>query len=104
MALPRRNAAFQEVFERLDRQAGRIAELERELARVSPQVAAIEARIEDLRGTVERASLPPGDEATVASALERIEREHAQVRARISAATRFEERLRVLEDRGEPNT
>jgi chromosome segregation ATPase len=105
MALGRRTgdavtrADYDHVIERLDRQHGRIAELEREVARLSPQVAAIEARIEDLRQAVERAALPAGDEAGVAAALERIEREHEQVRVRISAAARFEERLRQLEDR-----
>jgi chromosome segregation ATPase len=89
---------YDHIIERLDRQHGRIAELEREVARLSPQVAAIEERIEDLRQALERDALPPGDQATLAEALARIEREHEQVRVRISAAARFEERLRVLED------
>lgn len=104
MALGRRNDAvsradYDHIIERLDRQHGRIAELEREIARLSPQVAAIEVRLEDLRQTVERGALPAGDQATAAEALERIERVHEQVRLRITAATRFEERLRVVEER-----
>lgn len=94
----RTRADLAQLGERLDRQHERLAEVEREVYRLSPQVAAIEGRIEDLRQAVERAALPAGDQATVADALERIEREHEQVRVRISAATRFEERLRVLEE------
>lgn len=92
-------ADYDHIIERLDRQHGRIAELEREIARLSPQVAALEARIEDLRQLVERTELPAGEQATVADALARIEREHEQVRVRISAAVRFEERLRQVEDK-----
>ena len=54
--------------------------------------------MEDLRQALERSALPAGDQATVADALARIERVHEQVRVRISAAARFEERLRVLEE------
>lgn len=89
---------YDHIIERLDRQHGRLADLEREIARLSPQVAAIESRIEDLRQAIERAALPPGDQTTVAAALEQIQREHEQVRVRISAAARFEERLRRVED------
>lgn len=87
-----------EVGERLDRQHGRIGELERDLARIGPQVAALEARFEDLRqqGTVPQ---PDPAELTEAGALvEQIRREHERMRARVSAAARFEERLGRLED------
>jgi len=99
MALGRRTRAdYDHIIERLDRQHARLADIEREIVRISPQVAAIEARIEDLRQRIERTDLPAGDQPTIATALERIEREHEQIRVRITAAARFEERLRVLED------
>jgi uncharacterized protein involved in exopolysaccharide biosynthesis len=86
---------------RAERQHQRIADLERELGRLSPQVAALEERLEGLR---QRLDLPDLDATTderaeARSLVEEIRREHAQVRARISAATVFEERLRVLEAR-----
>lgn len=99
-------AGHQETQDRLDRQLARIEETERELARVAPQLAALEARLEKLRERVERAVLPsprvnghepaPGDD--VRTLQEELARQQEQVRARISAAVRFEERLRRLED------
>ena len=87
--------------ERVERQHQRIAELERELTRVSPQVAALEERVEDLRQRLDVPDLDASDadRAEARSLVEEIRREHAQVRARITAATVFEERLRVLEQR-----
>jgi chromosome segregation ATPase len=87
-----------EVTERFDRQHGRIAELERDLARIGPQVAALEARFEDLRQqqTVPRPGAEELDEAGVL--VEQVRREHERMRARVSAAARFEERLGQLED------
>lgn len=96
MAL-RRNA-LHALEEQVTRQRQRIGELERELARVSPQVAALESRLEDLRQLVERPPTPGADENTPSDLLARVERQHEQVRVRISAAARFEERLRKLED------
>ncbi|MEU6134994.1 hypothetical protein [Nocardioides sp. NPDC047086] len=85
-----------------DRQRVRIGDLERELARVSPQVAALEARVETLRDAVERGSIATGapseGHVDAASIWAEIQRQQEQVRARITAATRFEERLRRLED------
>lgn len=90
-----------EIFERFERQHRRIAAVERELARVLPQVAALEERMEDLRERLEHGAAPtvsePADPA-VRALWEDITRQHEQVRARISAAARFEERLRQLED------
>ena len=89
----------------VDRQRVRIGDLEREVARVSPQVAALEARLETLRGQVETrvaagAAAPDDSEGSAdpADMLAEIQRQHEQVRARISAAARFEERLRRLEE------
>lgn len=80
-------------------QGDRIADLERELLRLSPQVAALEQRVEDLRVRIEDPAFT-GDDAERAEArslVEEVRAEHARVRARISAASVFEERLRVLE-------
>ena len=94
-------ATLRSVRARLDRQHQRIAELERELIRVSPQLAALEERVEALRQRVESPdhTSSPENEAQATSLVEEIKREHAQVRARISAAAVFEERLRVVEER-----
>lgn len=93
---------IQELRAITDRQRVRIGDLERELARVSPQVAALEARLETLRDIVERGDLAagaPSDGHVDASSIwAEIQRQQEQVRARITAATRFEERLRRLED------
>ena len=85
--------------ERIERQHARIAELERELARLT-QLAALEERLEDLRQRLDVPDLDASDtnRAEARSLVEEVRREHAQVRARISAATVFEERLRVLEE------
>lgn len=86
----------------------RVADLERrlgdalrELGRIGPQVAALEERIEALRQQVEEPT-PTGSPEEVAAArtvLDEVRAEHARVRARISAAVVYEERLRVLEER-----
>jgi chromosome segregation ATPase len=95
-------ATIEELRAITDRQRVRIGDLERELARVSPQVAALEARLETLRDTVERGNLAAGASSDghvdASSIWAEIQRQQEQVRARITAATRFEERLRRLED------
>ncbi|MEI7055145.1 hypothetical protein WBG06_04950 [Nocardioides sp. CCNWLW239] len=95
-------ATIEELRAITDRQRVRIGDLERELARVSPQVAALEARLETLRDAVERgatATSPPAAGSVDTAAIwAEIQRQQEQVRARITAATRFEERLRRLED------
>lgn len=94
-------ARLRKLEQRAHRQHERIAELERELGRVSPQLAALEARVEDLRENLGQrpisATAEEHDEARLL--LDDVRREHRQVRARISSATVFEERLRVVEDR-----
>jgi len=94
-----------ELNARLDRQLARIEETERELARIGPQLAALEARLETLRERVDRDAGPrasdadqPASEEEVRSLQEELARQQEQVRARISAAARFEERLRRVED------
>jgi len=98
MRLPT-SGRVRELEERAERQHERIAELERELKRLSPQLAALEERLEDLRQRLEVPDLDgsDADRGEARTLVEEVRREHAQVRARISAATVFEERLRVLE-------
>lgn len=82
------------------RQQGRVGDLERELMRLSPQVAALETRVEELARRLDPApeAGSPEDFAEARSLVEEVRAEHARVRARISAASVFEERLRVLEE------
>lgn len=79
----------------------RLGDVERELGRVSPQLAALEARLEDLVERIDGRVLQatPAEEAEARSLLADVKAEHARVRARITAATVFEERLRVVEDK-----
>jgi uncharacterized protein involved in exopolysaccharide biosynthesis len=93
-----------EVTVRLNRQHERIAELERELARVSPQVAALEERLAALSAgsaIPDLGTVLESDDPAAADLLEAIRAEHARVRARISAAAKYEERLRQLEEKVE---
>lgn len=73
---------------------------ENEVRRLAPQVAALEARIDDIRRRLDDAALAPATdvEAEQRTLLEEIRTEHARVRARLQAASHFEERLRRLED------
>lgn len=95
-------AIIEELRAITDRQRARIGDLERELARVSPQVAALEARLETLRDIVERGNIATtaaaGGDVDTAAIWAEIQRQQEQVRARITAAMRFEERLRRLEE------
>ncbi|HEX4189384.1 MAG TPA: hypothetical protein VHZ06_00205 [Marmoricola sp.] len=79
----------------------RLADVEREAIRLSPQVAALEARVEDLRARLDDTGYPADDaeRAEARRLVEEVRSEHAKVRARISGAVVFEERLRVLEER-----
>lgn len=84
--------------QRLDRQNRRIGALERDMNRMGPQMAALEARLESLRERLVRPEAGPGDYDEALSLVEEVRREHERIRARISAASRFEERLRQLEE------
>ncbi|MCA1655513.1 MAG: hypothetical protein LC635_03505 [Pseudonocardiaceae bacterium] len=85
----------------------RFAEVERlqhwsanELERMIPQVAAQESQLESLRqkiSAVPAADQPQVDEAR--SLIDEIQREHRQIRARLTAVAQYEDRLRKLEDR-----
>lgn len=88
---------------RLSRRLARIEELvpdvqahHRDLARMGPQVAALEQRVEQLRLDVSRpATAVDGGRSEL---LDEMRRLHAQVRERVASLTIYEERLRVLED------
>ena len=84
---------------RVDDLDRRLADALRELGRIGPQVAALEERVESLRQRVEEPDPTgtPDDLAAARNVLDEVRAEHARVRARISAAVVFEERLRVLE-------
>jgi predicted nuclease with TOPRIM domain len=69
-----------------------------ELARLAPQVAALETRLEQkARPTVLAGELQDLPEAR--SLVEVVREEHARVRARLSLVSAYEERLRRLEER-----
>jgi chromosome segregation ATPase len=69
-----------------------------ELARLAPQVAALETRVEQkARPTVLAGELQDLPEAR--SLVEVVREEHARVRARLSLVSAYEERLRRLEER-----
>lgn len=105
---------LQTVFERLDRQRGRIEKLEkgaksnakeaefyvREINRVSPQLSALESKVEDLRQALTTPSVGSPEELVEARSLvEEIRTEHARIRVRLSAVTTYEERLRRIEEK-----
>jgi predicted nuclease with TOPRIM domain len=72
-----------------------------ELARLAPQAAAFEARLEQqARPTVLTGGLADLPEARLL--LDVVREEHARVRARLSLVSAYEERLRRLEQRTAP--
>ncbi len=84
---------------RLRRESERRAtQLTDALDQLGLQVAALEQRLEDVRVRIETPPAPaPGEAAEAGSLLKVLRREHAQVRARLSALTAYEERLRRVE-------
>ncbi|WP_410668136.1 hypothetical protein [Amycolatopsis sp. cmx-4-68] len=73
-----------------------------ELDRLIPHVAAQEGRLETLRESI--ALVPNADAPQVAEArtlIEEIQRQHAQIRVRLAGISRYEDRLRRLEERTE---
>ncbi|MEQ0561519.1 hypothetical protein ABJI51_26050 [Amycolatopsis sp. NEAU-NG30] len=73
-----------------------------ELDRLIPHVAAQEGRLETLRESI--ALVPNADPPQLAEArtlIEEIQRQHAQIRVRLAGISRYEDRLRRLEDRAE---
>ncbi|WIY04185.1 hypothetical protein QRX60_10180 [Amycolatopsis mongoliensis] len=73
-----------------------------ELDRLIPHVAAQEGRLETLRESM--ALVPSTDSAQNAEArtlIEEIQRQHAQIRVRLAGISRYEDRLRRVEERAE---
>jgi len=100
----------------VDEQRNRFADLERrfdeveklqrwsanELERIIPQVAGQESQLESLRQKI--SSVPVSDQPQIEQArslIDEIQREHSQIRVRLTAVAQYEDRLRKLEDRGE---
>lgn len=71
-----------------------------EVRRMAPQLAAAEARLAELTELVTRAR-PVGDEegAEAVRLIDEIRKEHRRIRARMTAISWYEERLRRLEER-----
>ncbi|NUR05495.1 MAG: hypothetical protein HOQ22_01945 [Nocardioidaceae bacterium] len=92
------DVALHDVHARLDRQHERIAALERDLARIGPQVAALESRLEDVRAHGGPVSADAADLEEARTLVAEMRREHERMRARVSAASRFEERLGQVEE------
>jgi chromosome segregation ATPase len=73
-----------------------------ELDRLIPHVAAQEGRLETLRESI--SLVPNTDTPQIAEArtlIEEIQRQHAQIRVRLAGISRYEDRLRRLEERTE---
>jgi hypothetical protein len=94
-----------EIEKRISELERRLAVVERtadwsanELARISPQVAAFEVRLEEqARPAVFTGELEDLPEARLL--VDVVREEHARVRARLALVSAYEERLRVLESR-----
>lgn len=102
-------------WDRLERQARRISEVERvsrtaakeaelhvrEMNRVAPQLAALESKVETLRQALEAG--PRVDEVDdlrqARNIVDEVRREHERIRIRLSAVTTYEERLRRIEEK-----
>ncbi len=78
-----------------------------EMRRVAPQVAALDSRLEDLHQSAQPLAGSPEEVAEARNILDEVRREHAQVKARLTAVAWYEDRLRRIEDqlasRAEPD-
>lgn len=102
-------AATDEVVARLNRLSRRLAKVEelvptvrghdRDLARIGPQVAALEERMEALRLAADAPVVDERDVPEARSLLAEVRRLHQQVRVRVTSLVRYEERIRQLEER-----
>lgn len=76
-----------------------------DLDRMSPSIAALEMRLEELRHEVVRVRVgEPAASSPSWQLLEEVRREHSQVRARLTTVAAYEERLRRLEGTSAPIT
>jgi hypothetical protein len=110
------------VYDRLEDQHRRINELQRrmdvrlpiavnkanraltEVQRMQPQTSSMELRLEELRQAVSTRLDPgtPEDQAEARRLLDEVRREHEQIRARMTAISWYEDRLRRLEEQDAP--
>ncbi|MFC4854671.1 hypothetical protein [Actinophytocola glycyrrhizae] len=98
-----------DVRRRLDDLERRFNEVDRiqrwsanELERIIPQVAAQESQLESLREKL--AAVPAADQPQIDEArtlIDEVRREHSQIKVRLTAVAKYEDRLRKLEDRAE---
>jgi len=82
----------------------------REVNRISPQLAALETKVERLRLALEGAriggpvdgsrggTVDRGELAEARGLVEQVQEEHRRIRVRLSALTQYEERLRRIEE------
>jgi chromosome segregation ATPase len=107
----RLDAELRRIDGRLDELTGRLDHIHHDLRwtageveRLIPHVASQESQLESLREKL--SAVPASDSGQVAEArtlIDAVRREHAQIRVRLTAIARYEERLRALEDGGTPN-
>lgn len=72
----------------------------REVNRISPQLAALETKVEALRLALEPAPQGDADElAEARSIVMAVQEEHRRIRVRLTALTQYEERLRRVEEK-----
>ena len=86
------------IDDRVRRPADEVAWAVNELHRIAPQVAALEARIEEHRQSVSSESSVKGEQVG-ADILTQVRAEHERVRARLFTVSRYVERLERLETR-----
>lgn len=94
-ALERRLDVFGERLDKIGHDNFWTAE---DIRRVAPQVAALDARLEDLRQSSQPVTGSPQELDEARNILDEVRREHERVRVRLTAVAWYEDRLRKLED------
>ncbi|WP_156758483.1 hypothetical protein [Actinokineospora pegani] len=86
---------------RLHEVAASVDWLDHEHRRMSPQIAAAEARLAELERRAARPDLAAAEQAdpALAALVEELRAEHAKIRARLGTVSRYEERLARLEEK-----
>ncbi|MEU3274028.1 hypothetical protein ABZ639_24590 [Saccharomonospora sp. NPDC006951] len=88
----------------LDKVRGDLRWTAGELERLIPHVAAQEAQLEDLRAKIAVTPSADGGQLSEARALiEEVQRQHAQIRVRLTGIAKYEERLARLEEQSSVN-
>jgi predicted nucleic acid-binding Zn-ribbon protein len=75
-----------------------------EVQRMQPQTSSMELRLEELRQAIDTRLDPgtPEEQAEARRLLDEVRREHEQIRARMTAISWYEDRLRRLEEQAVP--